>query len=214
MNEGEARDWLVSRLDVSRETLSHIGQFADAVIAENGRQNLISAASCAHIWQRHIVDSAQLLLHAGERDRTLPWLDLGTGAGFPGFIIALLVHQPVILVEARRKRAEFLMEQAGRLGLSHVEVVKGRLESCEGRPCSVISARAFAPMPRLLELAHRFAHQKTIWLLPKGRSAREELESVHRSWQGEFHVEQSLSDPEAAIIVGNAVRRRKSRDER
>lgn len=211
MNDRLARAWIEDNLDVSRETVDRLQHFADAVIAENDRQNLISKATIPHIWQRHILDSAQLLMLAGDRDKALPWLDLGTGAGFPGMVIGILSSQPMLLVEARRRRAEFLNEQAIQLGLDHVTIVPTRLESLQSRTVSVISARAFAPLPRLLELAHRFAHEKTMWLLPKGRSAREELESARASWQGEFNVKSSLTDPDAAILVARGVSPKKGR---
>ena len=82
----------------------------------------------------------------------------------------------------------------------------GKLETLESRPVGVISARAFAPLPKLLELAHRFSRDGTIWLLPKGRSAGDEVASVAPSWHGVFHVEQSITDAEAAIIVASDVR--------
>jgi len=140
----------------------------------------------------------------------LPWLDLGTGAGFPGMVIAILADFPVILVESRRKRFEFLERQVDALGLDNVTVHGGRLETLATREVGVISARAFAPLPKLFGLAHRFSTEKTRWLLPKGRSAREELESVRSSWQGVFHVEPSLTDAEAAIIVATGVSPRKN----
>jgi 16S rRNA (guanine527-N7)-methyltransferase len=210
MTEEEAKNWLVRNCHVSRETMAKLAAFAEAVIAENKRQNLISAATIPEIWSRHIVDSAQLLRLRPEPHSALPWLDLGTGAGFPGLVIAILADVPVILVESRRKRFEFLARQAEALGLGHAGVHAGRLESLETLKAGVISARAFAPLPKLFELAHRFSTEKTCWLLPKGRSAREELESVRSSWQGVFHVEPSLTDAEAAIIVATGVSPRKN----
>jgi len=210
MTEEEAKDWLVDHCHVSRETMEKLDAFVGAVIAENVQQNLISVATIPHIWSRHIVDSAQLLKLYPEPHSALPWLDLGTGAGFPGMVIAILANFPVILVESRRKRFEFLVRQAVALGLDNVTVHGGRLESLTTRQVGVISARAFAPLPKLLGLAHRFSTEKTCWLLPKGRSAREELESVRSSWQGAFHVEPSLTDAEAAIIVATGVSPRKN----
>lgn len=210
MIEAEAKDWLVRHCHVSRETMTRLAGFAAAVIAENEHQNLISAATIPEIWSRHIVDSAQLLRLRPEPHSALPWLDLGTGAGFPGMVIAILADIPVILVESRRKRFEFLAGQAEALGLDNVTVHGGRLETLETRSVGVISARAFAPLPKLFVLAHRFSTEKTCWLLPKGRSAREELESVRSSWQGVFHVEPSLTDAEAAIIVATGVSPRKN----
>jgi 16S rRNA (guanine527-N7)-methyltransferase len=210
MTEEEAKNWLVRHCHVSRETMKRLEAFVDAVIAENEHQNLISAATVPHIWSRHIADSAQLLRLRAEPCSGLPWLDLGTGAGFPGMIIAILAGFPVILVESRRKRFAFLGRQVEALGLDNVTVHGGRLETLATRVAEVISARAFAPLPRLFELAHRFSTEKTVWLLPKGRSAREELESVTSSWQGVFHVEPSLTDAEAAIVVATGVSPRKN----
>lgn len=210
MTEEEARAWLTDALDVSRETLDRLEAFAAAVVEENGRQNLISASTAPDIWARHVVDSAQLLTFDLPDDDMLPWLDLGTGAGFPGIVIAILSDRPMILVESRRKRFEFLSDQAESLGLRHVLVHGGRLEGLATLPVGVISARAFAPLPKILALAHRFSRKETVWLLPKGRTAREELESARASWQGVFHVKPSLTDAEAAIIVATGVNPRKS----
>jgi 16S rRNA (guanine527-N7)-methyltransferase len=203
MTEDEAQDWLRRTLGVSRETFAKLDAFRAMVIEENAHQNLISATSIPHIWTRHIVDSAQLLTGV---DAQGAWLDLGTGAGFPGMIIAILRDSPIILVESRRKRIDFLCESAERLGLNHVHVQGTRLEMMKTVPVSVISARAFTALPQLLGLAHRFSTRKTQWLLPKGRSAREELETARRTWQGTFHVKQSVTDADAAIITATGVK--------
>jgi 16S rRNA (guanine527-N7)-methyltransferase len=189
----------------SPERISRLEQFAAAVIAENRNQNLISHSTMGEIWQRHILDSAQLLAFVSERPSASPWIDLGTGAGFPGMVIGILRQAPVLLVEERRRRAMFLGDQAKALGLDNVEVWAGRLETLPTRPASVISARAFAPLGRLFQLSHRFSGNDTLWLLPKGKSAREELETVAASWQGEFNVKPSLSDPDASIVVARHV---------
>lgn len=140
------------------------------------------------------------------------WVDLGSGPGFPGVVTAILTGIPTVLVESRRKRIDFLTAVKERLKLDHVQIAGCRLESLEKSPYSVISARAFAPLPRLFELAHSFSTEKTLWLLPKGRSAREELAMAQTAWQGEFHVKPSLTDPEASIIVATNVRpKRRSR---
>ncbi len=214
MTEDEAQGWLTESLGVSRETLDRLDAFRGMVIAESASQNLISAASIPQFWGRHIVDSAQLLSHVEGRPGSEPgkpgrgdWIDLGTGAGFPGIVVALMRDAPMILVESRRRRVEFLQSVVDQLGLKHVRIHGGRLENLPDRAAAVISARAFAPLPKLLDLAHRFSRNETLWLLPKGRSAHEELETIKRSWQGVFHVKQSVTDPEAAIIVASRVRR-------
>ena len=209
MTEEEAKAWLLETRGVSRETFDKLDAFRALVLEESQRQNLISAASADQMWARHVVDSAQLIPLAGANKG--PWLDLGTGAGFPGIVVAILEARPVILVESRRKRADFLKSAADALDLKNVILHGGRLELLSDRPASVISARAFAPLPKLLEAAFRYSRNGTVWVLPKGRSAREELESIAHSWQGVFHVEQSITDVDAAIIVARDVKRKRAR---
>lgn len=205
MTENEARSYVENITAASRETIARLEQFAAAVIAENRNQNLISQSTISEIWRRHILDSAQLLRFVSERPTPSEWIDLGTGPGFPGMVVGILQPAPMLLVEERRRRAAFLEDQVKILGLDHVEIWSGRLESLPTRPASIISARAFAPLGRLLQIAHRFSTPDTLWLLPKGKSAREELETVAASWQGEFNMKPSLSDPDASIVVARQV---------
>jgi 16S rRNA (guanine527-N7)-methyltransferase len=202
MSEAEARAWIETH--VPRETVAKLERLIAIVIDETARQNLISASTIDHIWTRHILDSAQLLPLAPE---ARSWIDLGSGAGFPGMVVAAMRPElRVTLVESRRKRIDFLVAMAEALGLGDRVTVAGkRLEMLDTATYDVISARAFAPLDRLLPLAHRFSHPDTVWLLPKGRSAASELEAVAASWQGDFRVEPSMTDSEAAIIVGRRV---------
>lgn len=203
MNEDEARAWLRDVLDVPRETFVALERFVALLRDEAGRQNLVAESTLAQVWSRHIVDSAQLLRHSGPR---ATWLDLGSGAGFPGLIIATLGEGAVTLVESRRKRIDFLAAAAEILGVGERVAIAGtRVETLPDAKFDAISARAFAPLERLLPLAHRFARPDTIWLLPKGRSAACELEAARGSWQGAFRVEASVTDPDAAIIVATHV---------
>jgi 16S rRNA (guanine527-N7)-methyltransferase len=204
VDEEEARAWLSTVLAVPRETLDALDRFVALLREEAGRQNLVAASTLDHVWTRHIVDSAQLLLHSGRRTR---WLDLGSGAGFPGLVVATLGKEiAVTLVESRRKRIEFLAAAAEILGVrDRVTIAGNRVEALPDAKFDAISARAFAPLERLLPLAHRFARPETIWLLPKGRSSACELESARGSWQGVFRVEASVTDPDATIIVATHV---------
>ncbi len=207
MTEDEAQAWLQEVCGVSRETIEQLDAFRQMVIEENSRQNLISAGTIPSFWLRHIVDSAQLLDRLPPQTGDGEWLDLGSGAGFPGMVIALMRASPITFVESRRKRADFLAESVMQFGLSHVKIVQQRIEVMPTRPFAVITARAFAPLPRLFETASRFSTKKTVWILPKGQSAREELESIRETWHGSFHVKQSVSDPAASIIVASHVQR-------
>lgn len=188
--------------------MGRLDSFVEMVRDENGRQNLLSAASLEQIWIRHVADSAQLLRHKRRADTS--WIDLGAGAGFPGLVVAVLYSGPVTLVEDRKLRVEFLRRSAESLGIeAHTEIIGRRLERIAPRPFDVISARAFAPLPRLFELGLRFSTSKTRWILPKGRNARSELEAAESSWQGEFRLEPSLTDPDAWIIIAEGVKRKR-----
>ena len=160
MDESAARQWLIDQLGVSRETLERLQDFVNLLREENERQNLVSRASLDQVWSRHIVDSAQLLRFAPAAAET--WLDLGTGAGFPGLIVGLLRPGSVVLVEERARRADFLERAAEVSGIGdRVRIVASRVERFEAEPFDVISARAFAPLEKLLALGERFALQ---WL--------------------------------------------------
>lgn len=200
---GWLRDW-----DVSRETFGRLERLAALVRDENQRQNLVSKASADEIWQRHIADSAQLLLYRPS-PRT-SWIDLGTGAGFPGLVVALLHEGPVTLIEPRRLRVEFLRRAAAELGVSP-EILAIRAERAPARPFDVISARAFAPLARIFEAGARFSTGKTVWILPKGQNAQTELEAVKASWQGRFALHESRTGQGAWIIVATDVKRKAGR---
>ena len=205
MTEDEAQAWLRDELGVSRETNERIERFISLLHAEMDHQNLISKGSFEHIWARHIVDSAQLLPFAMRLESGSSWLDLGTGAGFPGIIVAILGGYQVTMVESRKRRADFLTQAIEALNIgANARVLHSRLETVEGFPADIISARAFAPLDRLIALSHRFSTENTLWLLPKGKNAVRELQGLSPNWQKMFHVEQSLTDPEAGILVGNA----------
>lgn len=200
-DEAQAHAWLSSLPewdDLARERLERL---ANLLREENTRQNLVSGPSLLEVWRRHITDSAQLLTYV-LRETEGPWLDLGTGAGFPGLVIAILRPEtPVCMVESRARRIDWLERARSELGLEKAEVIGERLERVPDRKAGVISARAFAPLDKLLDLSARFSTTDTVWLLPKGARAQHELDALG-GWNHMFHVEQSLTEPGAGIIVG------------
>lgn len=202
MNEADARAWLESELNVSRETFDQLEHFIAFLRREAESQNLIAASTFDSIWARHIVDSAQLLkllpaAHEGN------WLDLGSGAGFPGLVIAILTKLPVTLVESRARRVDYLQRAVQMLDLENrVDIFGMALEKVKTEKYAVISARAFAPLPRLLGGAARFSTENTIWLLPKGKNAVKEYEEVKDIWAVDFQIVPSLTDAEAGILTG------------
>lgn len=204
MNEVEAQAWLTDKFNVSRETKDRLDAFVAFLRREAASQNLIAASTLDQIWSRHIVDSAQLLTLAGVPDPNRNWIDLGSGAGFPGLVIAILSNFQVTLVESRTRRIDYLERAVQMLDLqSSVRVAGMPLERMETAPYSVISARAFAPLAQLFELSARFSTTKTLWLLPKGRNAAKEWEDVQPDWAGDFRIEPSVTDAAAGILVGH-----------
>ncbi len=199
-SEEAARGWIGATFAPSAVQWAQLERFAAMLVAESAQQNLIAASTLPILWVRHIADSAQLL--ALDRDRGGMWLDLGSGPGLPGLVIAMLSGRPMVLVESRRRRCDFLRAVVAELALSHVEVIEAPLERIETRAAATISARAFAPLDRLIDLSARFSTESTRWLLPKGRNAVKELALLSQPWQNLFHVEQSLTDADSQILVG------------
>jgi 16S rRNA (guanine527-N7)-methyltransferase len=197
-DEAAARKFIASLAD--SDALARIDRLVALLAEENALQNLVSQSSLTEIWRRHIADSAQLLRYVPRE--TPPWIDLGSGAGFPGLVIAALRPEwDVRLIESRKRRVEWLERVCGELSLSRCTVIGKRLEDVETFSAGVISARAFAPMVKLLELSQRFSTDATVWLLPKGRSAAHELRQLAPQIRRMFHVEQSHTDADSGIIV-------------
>jgi 16S rRNA (guanine527-N7)-methyltransferase len=190
---------------VSRETFEKLETYATLLREESKRQNLVSASTLERLWERHILDSAQLVRF--EPRAGASWADVGSGAGLPGIVIGCLVGGLVTLIEPRRLRAEFLHKVSESLGLN-ATVIFGRAERAEGL-FDVITARAVAPLAQLLKISAHLSTRKTVWALPKGRSAEAELAEARHSWQGTFHVEQSVTDADSQIVVATGVRARR-----
>lgn len=204
VTEDEARAYVAGLTDSAG--MARLETLAAMVLDENQRQNLIARATEPHIWQRHIADSAQLLQNVSRETLGAnaggPWLDLGSGPGFPGLVIAALCpNMPVVLVESRARRVEFLLRAVAAMDLPKCRVEGQRLERVEPFAARAISARAFAPLDRLLNLSAPFSTRATAYVLPKGRSAAQELEALKPSIRAMFHVKHSLTDPDAGIIV-------------
>ena len=194
----------VAGRDVSRETLETLEGFVALLVEENQRQNLIASGSIDDIWSRHILDGAQLLALA---DGPGSWCDIGSGAGLPGLVVAILSAQPMTLVEPRRLRAEFLKRTVTELALGEVRVEQRKAELVSGH-FDFITARAVANLSKLFALSTHFSHGGTRWILPKGEKAKSELDEARRTWQGSFRLVPSQTHPHAAIVVADGVKPR------
>jgi 16S rRNA (guanine527-N7)-methyltransferase len=183
---------------VSRETLDRLSRYAELLADWNTRHNLVSDRSLADVWNRHFWDSAQIvdLIPAGPK--TL--VDLGSGAGFPGLVLATLRPElRITLIEATRKKYDFLKVVAGELGLK-ADIRNERIEEVAPEPFDVITARACAPLSQLLSYAQRFWARGSLALLHKGQNLASELTEAHKSWRIQVEQHSSRSDPSGIIL--------------
>jgi 16S rRNA (guanine527-N7)-methyltransferase len=201
---------------VPRETIHRLICYADLLTEWQGRQNLVSAKTLHHMWDRHFADSAQLLRLAPDAKL---WLDLGSGAGFPGLVIAILQANHASfrmhLVESTAKKCAFLSEVA-RATEAPVEIHCMRIEELGQNATSlkpeIISARAVAPLPRLLELAAPWFGPGVKGLFLKGRDAKQEIEAAKRRWSFGCHLHPSLTAEDSTIIeISDLAKRPKAR---
>ena len=190
--------------DVSRETFEKLDRFAGLIVQANQAQNLVAQASIPDLWERHILDGAQLYGLAGGDGS---WCDIGSGPGLPGLVIAILGGLPMTLIEPRRLRADFLRSAIDYLELSHVNVEQRKVEQVRGK-YDHITARAVARLGKLLAMADHLAHDGTRWVLPKGESVKSELDEALQTWQGSFRLVPSRTHEKAAIVIAEHVRRR------
>ncbi len=187
-------------LDLPPETLGRLRAFADLLAVWTRRINLVSAADRPHIWSRHVEDSLRLLplVPAG----TARAIDLGSGAGLPGLVLAVATGIPFDLVESDRRKAAFLQE-AARVTRAPVRVHVSRIEACGLAPAPLVTARALAPLPALLDLAAPLLAAGGTMLLPKGARAAEEVAAARSAWQ--FDVEPA-GPAESPVLVIRGLR--------
>ena len=195
---------------VSRETLARLDRFVAALFDWQSRVNLIAPSTAPQVWTRHISDSLQLLALAPEARL---WADLGSGAGFPGLVIACaLAERPgacVHLVESNGRKAAFL--QAAVRAASVPAVVHG-VRAAEyvatAGPVEIVTARALAPLSDLLSMAYPLFRKGAVGLFPKGRTADDELTEAGKWWNIDAALTVSRTDPNARIVVVRGARRR------
>ncbi len=186
------------RLAVSRETLDRLAVYLELLQRWQRRINLVGATTLADPWRRHILDSGQLWRFWPSGARVLA--DLGSGAGLPGLVLAILGAPVTHLIESDRRKAAFLREAVRACGVG-VTVHASRIEDVPPLQADVITARALAPLPVLLELAERHAKPSTMCLFLKGRTAANELTAARETWTMNLAREPSLSDPEGQIVI-------------
>lgn len=203
---------------VSRETLDRLTAYEELLRKWQRTINLVAPSTLTDIWARHFADSAQLLALAPAEARR--WLDLGSGAGFPGLVLAVLLAERdgarMTLIESDSRKAAFLREVARQTGVV-VDILCERIEklptqakvvSRETAECGawdVITARALAPLPRLLDLAAPYFSKDTVGLFLKGREAQAEVAAAQSEWDFAFELHQSLTDKDGQVVVVRAL---------
>jgi 16S rRNA (guanine527-N7)-methyltransferase len=197
---------------VSRETLDRLRGFEDLVQKWTPRINLVSANSLPDLWNRHIVDSAQLYALAPEKAGQ--WLDLGSGGGFPGLVVAILAdadHRRIdfTLVESDQRKAAFLRAAARETGVS-VTVRTDRIEALAPQQAGVLSARALAPLNLLLQYAARHLGPRAWALFPKGKNAEAEIAKARSDWQFDLRQIPSITTDDGQILVVENIARVRS----
>jgi len=178
--------------------LARFKAFAGLLTDWNARHNLVAKSTLPDLWHRHFWDSAQLAPLIPADTHSLA--DLGSGAGFPGLVLAALRPDlRVTLHDATTKKCAFLQAAADRMGLK-VEIRNARLEDLPHQPFDVVTARALAPLPLLLNYAHRFTGPNTVCLFLKGQNVGPELTEAAKYWSMKTSQVQSQTDPSAAIV--------------
>ena len=198
-------DGFAAATGVSRETLARLENYAALLLRWSARINLVAASTLGDLWRRHFLDSAQLLPLLPAAPRSL--IDLGSGAGFPGLVLAAMGVAGVELVEADARKCAFLRE-AARLAEAAVRIHNRRIEAVTPRAVDVVTARGVAPLDRLLVLAQPFVAPDTLCLFPKGKEARQELLAATRSWEFDVTCHDSRTDPRGVILCLTQVARR------
>jgi 16S rRNA (guanine527-N7)-methyltransferase len=195
-------DQFQQAVNVSRETLRRLKLLVSLLEDWNQRHNLVSRASLAEVWRRHLLDSAQLVGFVPEAARSL--VDLGSGAGFPGLVVAAFLHDRpdfrTVLYEATRKKCDFLAEAARKIAVA-AQIRNSRIEDAPPEIFDVVAARACAPLPRLLFYAERFQGPRTRNLFLKGQNVVVELTEAHKSWNMRTEKHPSRSDPSGTVLV-------------
>lgn len=200
---------------VSRETLERLERYDALLIDWNARHNLVARSTIDDRWRRHFLDSAQLYPLLGAGARTL--VDLGSGAGFPGLVLAAMAANEglhVTLVESTGKKAAFLTAAASEMRLDNVSVIPQRIESLTLSPPDVITARALARLDKLLAYVHEIAGQTTRCLFLKGQDVEAELTGAAKSWQMQVTKRPSVTSADSAILELSDIRPKRGRRER
>ncbi len=199
INDGPLRPEDVwAQVDVSRETQGRLAQYADLLLKYQRAKNLVAASTLDDLWRRHMLDSLQLLRHIPDQGATI--LDIGSGAGFPGLVLAVAGVGPVHLVEANGRKCAFMRQVIRQTGANAV-VHGARIEALSPFPVDIVTSRACAKVGQLLDWSAPFLGPSTRCLFLKGEKAPEELTDARQGWTLTAKSFDSLSDTTGQILA-------------
>ena len=196
-------------LDVSRETNERLQIYAKLLRTWNPKINLVAPSTIDDLWSRHFIDSAQLYALAPEGFDH--WVDFGSGGGFPGLVIAILAQERtgtsrVTLIESDARKCAFLRTVLRETGVAATVITK-RIEAVQPLSTSVVSARALAPLSKLLEFAHLHLSETGVALLQKGQNWEKEMPDAKSAWQFSYRIDKSVVDENSVILSVTGVGR-------
>ena len=196
------KNLFLKNLNVSRETINKLCQYETLLSKWNSKINLISKNTFANIWNRHFLDSGQIIKHVDASRKR--WVDVGSGAGFPGLVVALLLRDrkidcEMILAEKSSKKVFFLNEVIRQLDLK-VKVLNDDIGTIEPLKADILTARAFSELNDLIQIAHIHRKYRGVCLFLKGENYRVELDKTLNYWFFDYDIFDSLSNPSGKII--------------
>ena len=191
-------------LSVSRETLSRLTKFVDLLLKWQRSINLIGPGTLDDVWRRHVLDCGQLVRFLPNRRARV--LDIGTGAGLPGMVLGILGVPNIQMIESDAKKCVFLRE-AARITETPVKIIEARAESALCEPADVVTARAVAPLMRLLEFTERYIKTNTVCFFFKGTNFGNELTDIKNNWNMQFETHPSLTQRDGVILQLESVTR-------
>lgn len=194
----------MNKYGVSRETFTRLKAYEASLHEWQNKFNLVSNASLSQAWERHFLDSAQLFSLIPEKAETL--VDFGSGAGFPGLVLAIMAAEktPYLklrLIESIKKKTLYLNEVVKLTGINNVEVINDRIENIKTKTVDVITSRAMCALTELLKYTQKFAGPKTVCIFPKGKKFPEEISEAQKEWSFIYQAVPSEQSNEGAILV-------------
>ena len=192
--------------NVSRETFLHLEKYVELLLKWNKSINIISRKTEGDIWQRHILDSAQIMKHLPNKSCAIT--DFGSGGGLPALVVAILTNNELHLVESDERKSAFLIQVTSELKLGNVTIHNDRIESLDAWQSDILMARALAPLSDLFQLLNKFVEKSNICLFMKGANVVKEIKEAQRNWQFEYCEYKSITDSNSVVLEVKNIKRK------